>query len=85
MFNNDWAPSIQGPYKGSQRDVVYLGLPIAPAFMNPNEAEGGGGEGGNTFNQWVHMMKPVNSRQYQDTKAPYFSCCVSNTAATDEG
>jgi hypothetical protein len=29
--------------RGSQRDVVYLGLPIAPSYMSPNAGGWGGG------------------------------------------
>ncbi len=29
--------------RGSQRDVVYLGWPIAPSYMSPNAGEGDGG------------------------------------------
>ncbi len=29
--------------RGLQRDVVYLGWPIAPSYMSPNAGEGGGG------------------------------------------
>ncbi len=27
--------------RGSQRDVVYLGRPIAPSYISPNAGEGG--------------------------------------------
>ena len=37
--------------RGSQRDVVYLGWPIAPSYMSPNW--GGGGVTGSQ--QWVHL------------------------------
>jgi hypothetical protein len=32
--------------RGVQRDVVYLGRPIAPSFMSPNTGGGGWGGGG---------------------------------------
>ncbi len=38
LFTPDQTPEI----RGSQRDVVYLGWPIAPSYMSPNA--GGGGE-----------------------------------------
>ncbi len=36
-----WAPA-----RGSQRDVVNLGCPIAPSYMSPNARGGGGGVAG---------------------------------------
>ncbi len=39
--------------RGLQRDVVYLGWPIAPSYMSPN-AEGEGGEL-QGLSQWVQL------------------------------
>ncbi len=58
---NDRASIYQGSERvereysrGSQRDVIYLGWPIEPSYMNPNAGEGGGGrlQG---LSQWVQL------------------------------
>ncbi len=38
--------------RGSQRDVVHLGLPRAPSYKSPNDAGGGGVRG---LSQWVQL------------------------------
>ncbi len=35
--------------RGSQRDVVYVGWPIAPSYMSPNAGEGGCGASSNEY------------------------------------
>ena len=53
-----WARAVPGcrydRERGSQRDVVYLGWPIASTYMSPN-AGGWGGEGARGLSQWVHL------------------------------
>ncbi len=44
--------SLLGSIRGLQRDVVYLGWPIAPSYMSPNA--GGWGEL-RGVSQWVHL------------------------------
>ncbi len=42
--------------RGSQRDVVYLGWPMAPSYMSPNAGAGGGGVAGSQpMSKAVHM------------------------------
>ncbi len=43
--------SLSLNHRGSQRDVIYLGWPIAPTYMSPN-AGGGGLQG---LSQWVQL------------------------------
>jgi hypothetical protein len=43
--------------EGLQRNVVYLGLPIAPSSMSPN-AGGGGSCGVSPMSTAVHKIKP---------------------------
>ncbi len=47
------AGHMEGPGRGLQRDVVYLGWPIASSYMSPNWGEGGGRVQG--LSQWVPL------------------------------
>jgi hypothetical protein len=51
--------------RGSQRDVVYLGWPIAPSYIGPN-ARGGGGCGSQPMSTAVHM-EPWNGHGYRQS------------------
>ncbi len=46
---------VSVPTRGSERDVVYLGGPIAPCYMSPN-AGGGGGCGCQIMSTAAHMV-----------------------------
>jgi hypothetical protein len=53
--------------RGSQRDVVYLGWPVAPSYMSPNTG-GGGGVAGSS--QWVPLY--TGARNFGDL-TPYLT------------
>ncbi len=46
---------INDTIRGSPRDVVFLGWPIAPSYMSPNAGEGGGVAGFQPKSKAVHM------------------------------
>ncbi len=53
MVFPSWRRFLNPSAWGSQRDVVYLGWPIAPSYMSPkNAVRGGGGQG---LSQWVQL------------------------------
>jgi hypothetical protein len=58
----------------SQRDVVYLGWPIAPSYMSPN-AGGGGLQG---LNQWVQLCTWSPNKEIGD-RTPYLSMLSGNS------
>jgi hypothetical protein len=60
-------------YRGLQRDVVYLGWPIAPSFMSPNAGEGGCCLRG--LSQWVQLHTGAQ-RNFGDL-TPYLTYMVS--------
>jgi hypothetical protein len=55
LFDDNWGSNdeIGSVYtRGLQRDVVYLGWPLAPSYMSPNAGEGLGGVAGVSANEY---------------------------------
>jgi hypothetical protein len=64
--------------RGLQRDVVYLGWPIAPSYMSPNA---GGGRELRGFSQWVHLFTRSRNRLWRSNTIlnlymPYKKKCL---------
>jgi hypothetical protein len=57
---------------GFQRDVVYLGWPIAPSYMSPNAGVMGGGGGLRGLSQWVLLYTGAQINLGDPT--PYLTC-----------
>ncbi len=60
--------SVEG--RGSQRDVVYLGWPIAPSYMSPNA---GGGWELRGLSQWVQLFTWSPNKLWRSTSNSIFS------------
>ncbi len=71
-------PPVFYPTRGLQRDVVYLGWPIAPSYMSPNAAGGGGDAGSQPTSTAAHRSPNKLSRYMYSNSI--FSLCIQHKA-----